>query len=114
VLRVHARPRTVWPARSGKRFGLRVTLLTRKPNRLRHPVREVHLGYRGQRHSRMGTGTSHLPSLRRPGHCCGHGHRLMVVCVRLGVSRLIRLADGFGLYDRYPRAAGWREDYLSV
>jgi hypothetical protein len=36
----------------------------------------------------------------------GAGHRLMVVCARLGVSRLIRLADGFGLYGRYPRAAG--------
>src|SRR5450759_1519913 len=40
--------------------------------------------------------------------------RLLVVCVRLGVSRLIRLADGFWLYGRYPRAAGWREDYLSA
>ena len=68
----------------------------------------------GQRYSRMGTGTSHLPSLRRPGHCCGQGHKLLVVCVRLGVSRLIRLADGFGLYGRYPRAASWRDDYLTV
>ena len=30
------------------------------------------------------------------------------------VSRLVRLAEGFGLYGRYLRATGWRDDYLTV
>jgi hypothetical protein len=49
-----------------------------------------------------------VPCLHRAARATavGTGHRLMVVCVRLGVSRLIRLADGCGLYGRYPRAAG--------